>query len=294
MKKLILLACCALLLTGCSQQPKPASSGLTPLEDSLSRMNGTGWGNTMAQQMADSNNTMDRDEFLRGLELALVSDSSRQSYLTGISVGMQILDQIDQLEDEGVRTNRTLLLQAFKQAFSKKGGMTEAQIMTFRQQLQQLTDRVLDEQDARTLRQGNAYIASQLKADKALRRTGQGLVYKITRQGSGPVFKTGDYVLVKYHGTHIDGSTYSQSQGAEVMPVDSTQIITGLAQMLQLMRPGAKAHVIVPAYLAYGSSGDVDQNTGEMMARPNETLVFDIEAVRLASKKQIMQYLHPY
>lgn len=123
--------------------------------------------------------------------------------------------------------------------------------------------------------EGKAFIARQLKADTALKQTASGLVYKITVPGSGEQFKEDDKVKVIYTGKHVDGQVFDSSNGQAVsFPVAA--VVPGFKQMLLMMRPGAKAYCIIPGDLAYGQQGTPDGSIA-----PNETLVFEIEAVGL-------------
>ncbi len=90
--------------------------------------------------------------------------------------------------------------------------------------------------------------------------------------GSGENIKADQTVNVMYTGKHIDGKVFDESKQAIPMKVSEGSLIKGFVEVLKLMKPGAKAHVIIPADLAYGPQGQ--QEIG-----PNEYLVFDIEAV---------------
>ncbi len=125
--------------------------------------------------------------------------------------------------------------------------------------------------------EGAAYIEEQLKADPELKKTQSGLVYKITKAGEGETFKQTDNVTVKYKGAHIDGSVFDDGGGQpQTFPVAA--VVPGFGEMLMLMRPGAVAHCIIPGNLGYGERG-----AGSSIG-PNETLVFDIEAIGVAEK----------
>jgi FKBP-type peptidyl-prolyl cis-trans isomerase FklB len=101
-----------------------------------------------------------------------------------------------------------------------------------------------------------------------------GLQYKIVKKGDDKSARPGpaDFVTVHYRGTLIDGTEFDSSykrQAPTSFAVNA--VIPGWTEALQLMSPGAKWTIYVPAKLAYGS-----QAVGALI-RPNSTLIFDIE-----------------
>jgi FKBP-type peptidyl-prolyl cis-trans isomerase FkpA/FKBP-type peptidyl-prolyl cis-trans isomerase FklB len=89
-----------------------------------------------------------------------------------------------------------------------------------------------------------------------------------------------DTVKAHYTGTLINGekfdSSYDRGQPAE-FPVGG--VIKGWTEALQMMKPGGKMKLWIPADLAYGPS-----------ARPgipaNSVLLFDVELVEVLPRKK--------
>jgi FKBP-type peptidyl-prolyl cis-trans isomerase FklB len=85
-------------------------------------------------------------------------------------------------------------------------------------------------------------------------------------------------VTVNYKGTLIDGtefdSSYKRGEPA-TFPVGG--VIKGWTEALQLMKPGAKCQLFIPASLAYGERG-AGRDIG-----PNSTLIFDVELLDVKS-----------
>jgi FKBP-type peptidyl-prolyl cis-trans isomerase FklB len=104
--------------------------------------------------------------------------------------------------------------------------------------------------------------------------TESGLQYKILEPGEGDVPGPADLATVHYRGTLIDGtqfdSSYDRGQPA-TFPVGG--VIPGWTEALQMMKPGAKWQLFIPAELAYGERG-AGQDIG-----PNATLLFDVELI---------------
>jgi FKBP-type peptidyl-prolyl cis-trans isomerase len=105
--------------------------------------------------------------------------------------------------------------------------------------------------------------------------TKTGLAYRILTEGFGPKPSLNSTVEVHYTGQLFDGTEFDNSVKRGV-PVQFgvTQVIAGWSEVLQLMPEGSKWEVIIPANMAYGSSG-----AGEIIG-PNQDLLFTIELIR--------------
>ena len=116
----------------------------------------------------------------------------------------------------------------------------------------------------------------QNKKKKGVVVTKTGLQYKILKEGKGKSPKTTDVVEVHYRGHLIDGkefdSSYKRGTPAQ-FPVG--QVIPGWTEALQLMKPGARYELFIPANLAYGP-----ERKGEDIP-PNSTLVFEVELIKI-------------
>jgi len=118
---------------------------------------------------------------------------------------------------------------------------------------------------------GEAYM-EQLRKDQSFKFTKSGLAYKMLKEGNGKNSTEDDEVnVVSYVGKHLDGTVFDSSEG-EPMPRIEYEI-KGVSEMLQLMKPGDKAIVVIPSNLAYGVSS-INHAIG-----PNETLIFEIEII---------------
>ncbi|QDU66459.1 FKBP-type peptidyl-prolyl cis-trans isomerase [Engelhardtia mirabilis] len=111
--------------------------------------------------------------------------------------------------------------------------------------------------------------------------TESGLVYSILEPGleGSPKPALGDMVEVHYTGWLTDGTIFDNSRvarqpGGEVETAKFRlgRVIPGWNEGLQLMSPGSRFKLTVPADLAYG-----DQSRGEIT--PGSTLIFDVELI---------------
>jgi len=88
--------------------------------------------------------------------------------------------------------------------------------------------------------------------------TESGLYYQIVNQADGAHPQKRDKVKIKGiimlpNGKEIYNST---TDGLKEFTVNLSDEIVGLHELVQLMRVGEKANVIIPSYLAYGTSGN--------------------------------------
>ncbi len=116
---------------------------------------------------------------------------------------------------------------------------------------------------------------NQTKADVNVLPSG--LQYTIVQEGEGSTPGPADLVTVNYRGTLIDGTEFDSSYARNMpatFPVNG--VIAGWTEALQLMKPGAKWKLYIPANLAYGERG-----AGQMI-EPNSALVFDVELLSVS------------
>ena len=87
-------------------------------------------------------------------------------------------------------------------------------------------------------------------------RTGSGLVYRELAAGSGAAPTVDNVVKVHYVGTLADGDEFDSSIArGEPTEFKLNQVIPGWQEGLQLMKPGGKALLSIPAELGYGEMG---------------------------------------
>ena len=107
--------------------------------------------------------------------------------------------------------------------------------------------------------------------------TDSGLQYRVLEAGpdDAPNPAPGQQVRVHYQGRLIDGQVFDDSR-ARGMPAQFgvDQVIPGWTEALQLMSPGDKWELFIPAELAYG-----DRDMGRIP--PHSTLIFEVEMLEI-------------
>lgn len=132
----------------------------------------------------------------------------------------------------------------------------------------------------KNVKAGKAFRA-EYKQKEGVKATDSGLLYKVVEKGQGDSPDADDRVKVHYEGRLIDGTVFDSSRKRgtpAVFPVDA--VIPGWTEALQLMQEGGHYELVIPPELAYGARG-----AGAKIG-PNETLVFDVELIKVLSDEE--------
>lgn len=303
MKKI--LAVCgvaaALLGTTACNNGGSANSADKGFADSLS----TYLGSTQGMRLSSDYNSipeeqkeaLKKDDILRGFKQVIMTDTTQQGYLTGLSFGLQLAGQLYRYEQAGIPVDRAKVYEAYAKAFNTDSvsveDMREAQT-TFQMLAQQAQQKMMEyyqaqEEAAKAAKEnspeakenkekGAAYIQDAIKNDPSIKTTESGLAYKVISEGTGEtVGKTGSAV-VKYKGQLIDGTVFdSNDEGVKLSPRGT---VPGFGEGLAMMNKGAKYVLYIPGEIAYGIDGQPQAGIG-----PNATLVFEVEAVEVTPGK---------
>ena len=128
-------------------------------------------------------------------------------------------------------------------------------------------------------REGEAFLAAN-RSKAGVQTMPSGLQYKVIREGTGPIPKAGDTVVVKYRGTLLNGTEFDNSEkhgdGTLTTAVSPDAVIAGWVDALKMMHTGAKWQLFIPSTLAYGDQPLVGTDIG-----PGSTLIFDVELLSI-------------
>ncbi len=97
-----------------------------------------------------------------------------------------------------------------------------------------------------------------------MQRTPTGLYIEVLEPGNGELYKENDPVTLEYSTFLLSGEMIysSDSLGAKQFVVNRSEEIDALHEAAQMLRPGARARLVIPSYLAYGVAGDGDRIQG--------------------------------
>jgi FKBP-type peptidyl-prolyl cis-trans isomerase FklB len=203
----------------------------------------------------------------------LKNENDKVSYSVGYQVGGDFRRQ-------GVELDPDLLVKGMQDAMS--GGKPLMTQEEMNKTLVDLKRKVVTAQREeqkkaaeKNMAEGKKFLEGNARKD-GVTTLPSGLQYKVTAKGTGASPKKTDSVTVHYKGTLIDGtefdSSYKRGKPA-TFRVDG--VIAGWTEALQLMKPGAKWQLFIPANLAYGERG-----AGSRIG-PNRTLIFEVELIKV-------------
>jgi hypothetical protein len=111
--------------------------------------------------------------------------------------------------------------------------------------------------------------------------TPSGLIYLITKKGTGRLPKNGETVVLHYTGMLTNGVKFDSSHDRDqpfAFKLGAGQVIKGYDEGLSKLRVGDHAILVIPSNLAYGSRG-----AGGVIP-PDSKLIFVVEVVDVKAK----------
>ena len=244
--------------------------------DSLSLSYGQYVGTMLKGEFTQYNNGADKaqkQEFLRGMQIVFGADNSRNTRM-GMQVALQMMNEIDQLESQGVEFNKAATMNAFKQAFLAdsvdyfQGRSLES---NFRIQLDRARKAAQEAKEAEkakapaavdNVKAGEEYVAKLKAENSAVQTTASGLTYLIEVPGEDPKPTENATVVVNYTGKHLNGEVFDSTDGRGPATFNLQGVVPGFSEGLQLIGKGGKATLYIPGNLGYGANGQPAANIG--------------------------------
>lgn len=225
------------------------------------------------------------DEFYRGVNAGVNAgdDKKKAAYYAGLQIGQQISNQMMKgINHElfGDDSTKTISLKNFMAGFV--GGVSgEAGLMTMEQarmvartKIAEIKSKTMEAKYGENKKAGEKYLADYAKKEGVKKLDG-GVLYRVIKEGNGPVPTDTSLVRVQYEGKTIDGKVFDSSYNRkEPVQLRANQVIPGWTTALTHMPVGSVWEVVIPQNLAYG-----DRESSDI--KPFSTLVFKIELVGL-------------
>lgn len=191
----------------------------------------------------------------------------------------------ENLEQGGVAIEPEAFAQALR---DKRDGveprMSEEEMQevmqTFQEQEMERREAETEQQSEANREAAEAFFAENIEED-GVTETESGLQYKVLEEGEGAKPEADDTVTVHYRGRLLDGTEFDSSYERDQPATFAlNSVIAGWTEALQLMSPGAKYELYIPAELAYGPGGN-----GPIP--PNSALIFEVELLEVAEPEEV-------
>jgi FKBP-type peptidyl-prolyl cis-trans isomerase len=110
-----------------------------------------------------------------------------------------------------------------------------------------------------------------------VKETGTGLRVHVYEQGEGDLAQTGQLALIHFTVSLLSGKECYTSKDKEPrsFKIGEADVESGLHEGITYMKPGDKAHLVIPSHLAHGLAGD------NIKIPPKATIVYDVELIAL-------------
>ena len=289
MKKLSIVALGAALIMNVCSCDSYKSAKLEQAADSLSYGIGVMQGSRLAEAKAmgvyPDLNDLDIKMYLKGINEAARAGKEQSSYYKGLNDGAQMRESFKQMSEQfGLDLNFEAFVVAYNQVLmgdttlsiekGKVNTICDSIVAAAREAKEKAElDSIANTPEAiANLEAGMAFLAAR-EQEEGVQKTASGLLYKVIKEGNGKTFKASDRVELNYVGKFINDTIFDQGKNVKFV---ASQMVPGFGEGLQLMSPGAKYILYIPADLAYGVRG-----RGTDMPS-NSTLVFEVETFGLA------------
>lgn len=294
MKNLILGAC-ALLVMGAASCSKYGAADSADSKvskatsDSISMYYGKTIGSyVLADYMRfgeDHKTDKTKEDILKGVQLVLGTKAT-DGTLMGMQIGVQLLNELNQLKEQGIEIDNMTVFKYFKESF-EADSLDMTNVQDYSNTLNQLVTGVQQQAEQRAnaakadqpeavdnVKAGNDYVAKVKAEDPEVKTAPSGLSYKILNKGDNTPVTDNSILEVNYVGKFTDGKVFDQNPDGQPATFSPAGVIPGFSEGLKMLGKGGRAVLYIPGELAYGPQGVPQAGIG-----PNQMLVFEVEVV---------------
>ena len=221
------------------------------------------------------------DEFIKGLNEGANAgdDKKKAAYYAGIQIGQQISNQmVKGINHElfGDDSTKTISLKNFMAGFisgttNSKGLMTIAEAQeTAEKKIREIKTKEMEKTFGPNREAGEKYLANYAKGAD-VKKLGNGVLYKVIKEGKGEIPSDTAMVEVNYEGKTIDGTVFDSTyKRGRPVTLRANQVIKGWTEALVHMPVGSTWEVVIPQDQAYGERE-------QPQIKPFSALIFKIE-----------------
>ncbi|MBZ9612991.1 FKBP-type peptidyl-prolyl cis-trans isomerase [Rheinheimera maricola] len=210
----------------------------------------------------------------------LDTDTAKQSYSLGVSVGRYLDSTLDEYTKMGLSLDSALILRGVQDAIADKTSLNDEEVQAMmtalEEQFREKQAAIAEAETAQAVAAGAAYLEENAKKE-GVTVTESGLQYEVLQAAEGAKPAAADTVKVHYVGTLVDGTKFDSSvDRGEPAQFPLNRVIPGWTEGVQLMNVGSKFKFTIPSELAYG-----ERDMG--VIKPNSVLVFEVELLEIVA-----------
>ncbi len=253
------------LLAACGASGTHDKAPAVTQKDSISFAVGVYMAEDMPKIVAQLHiDSTDIDDFVRGIRDGFPKSDSKQAiaYSNGLHIGARAHDMMSQAQQLlYADSTQTLAHEQFIEGVVAAiyGGAEANEAIAYFNRYKYMA-------------QSEKFMAGNATRDGVVTLP-NGLQYKMSHKGEGPVATPADSVRCIYKATFTNGRSFESSHGA-IVKLGMGSLTPGFAQALCMLPEGSKCKVYVPWQLGYGANGTKN-------IPPYSPLVYDIEIVEV-------------
>ncbi|BAE75566.1 FKBP-type peptidyl-prolyl cis-trans isomerase FkpA precursor [Sodalis glossinidius str. 'morsitans'] len=202
------------------------------------------------------------------------SSEDQAAYALGASLGRYMDNSLKEQEKLGIKLSKDQLITGVQDAFANSSKLSdqeiEATLQSFEARVKQAAQTKMEQEAKDNAAKGDKYRVDYVN-EKGVKKTANGVLYKVDKAGTGNAPTDSDTVVVNYKGTLVDGTEFDNSyKRGEPLSFRLDGVIPGWTEGLKHIKKGGKIQLVIPPEQAYGK-------TSVPGIPANSTLVFDVE-----------------
>ncbi|MBQ7420702.1 MAG: FKBP-type peptidyl-prolyl cis-trans isomerase [Prevotella sp.] len=229
------------------------------------------------------------DDFVKGLNVGTegADDKKQAAYNAGVMVGQQLTimqkgysHQLFPNDSTKMLSMKNLIAGFVAGTTGKDQKMTVEQARTVGQKVaRDVQTKEAEKKFAKEKKASDDFMAANAKKE-GVKTLGQGVQYKVIKEGTGAIPTAGSTVNINYEGKTIEGKVFDKRDGAK-MPIGGA--IPGFTEALTHMPVGSKWEIYIPYSAGYGA-----QQAGPDL-KPFSALIFTVELLGIETAEKTEQ-----